>query len=58
MIPDVQEAGEKVIWTSGLIFGNGEVCCIQTLVYGTLLCFEQLLLLSTYLLFFYCSNIV
>lgn len=24
LVPDVQEAGEKVIWTSGLIFGNGE----------------------------------
>lgn len=26
MNPDRQEAGEKVSWTSGIVFGKGEVC--------------------------------
>lgn len=27
MVPDRQEAGEKVSWTSGLVFGKGVVSC-------------------------------
>ncbi|MQL85824.1 hypothetical protein Taro_018352 [Colocasia esculenta] len=36
LFPDLQESGEKVIWTSGLIFGKGEgIIGIET-EYGTL----------------------
>eukprot|EP00262_Sarcandra_glabra_P013929 TRINITY_DN3955_c0_g2_i2.p1 TRINITY_DN3955_c0_g2~~TRINITY_DN3955_c0_g2_i2.p1 ORF type:complete len:350 (+),score=54.60 TRINITY_DN3955_c0_g2_i2:164-1213(+) len=36
LIPDLQEKGEKVIWTSGLIFGKGEGIIGLETEYGTL----------------------
>lgn len=31
LVPDRQEGGQKVLWTSGLIFGQGEVVYILCL---------------------------
>ncbi|XXG75718.1 hypothetical protein AAC387_Pa08g0229 [Persea americana] len=36
LLPDLQEAGAKVVWTSGLIFGNGEGIVAMETEYGVL----------------------